>query len=123
VNRVVFHSPGKTAAISGAEIAYALSFCQELLRVALHLHDPVYHRDELFRLRVLLPPDTSQYMLQAREEGFPNHLSRYLASDESMFINPMTGEAISACSVALNTALVAGSDGVKWLARMAGQCE
>lgn len=123
MSRVYFHSPSGTAEVRGSERAHAAQLINNLLWTALQLDGfSVPHP-----FRVFLPPDA--YLHGITDDRFTDSLKTWLAhSHDSRICFPpdspiAAGESVSTFTVALNTALVIGSDPIKFLARLHGQCE
>lgn len=120
MSRIYFHSPEGTAEVLGAERAHAGLSVQ---RIALGAVD-AFHNHE--RLRELINPrhdmaraDTSGEMIR-----WAFWFERALASDSAD--HPLLaygGNTIRGLDLILNTALAVGSDAVKLMARIDGQCE
>lgn len=120
MSRVYFHSPSGTAELLGAERAHAGLTAQ---RIALGAVD-AFHNHE--RLRELINPahdmaraDTSGEMIRWAF-WFDQALT---VNDASLPLLTYRGHPIDAFSLILNTAIAVGSDPVKVLARIHGQCE
>lgn len=121
MSRIYFHSQRGDAEVRGWERAHAGSLCNDMLMIALgvsDMDDSPYHPSPI---RKILPPDC--YALQHTGSQFRSWLDIWVggASDSYFVVNG--DRKVATFSTALNTAHVAGSDPVKFLARLHGQCE
>jgi hypothetical protein len=123
MSRIYFHSEHGTAELRGSERAYMGSFCQRLLTIAIGADDEYELTSHPSPLRELLPdghylkdisPDASN------GRSFLQSLRTWLhVGDGALGIKYRT----TPFDAALNTACVIGSDAVKLMARLHGQCE
>lgn len=121
MSRIYFHSPSGTAEVSGRERAYAGLMCRDLLCVALGISGDPFTESTLYRK--LLPPDA--YPLRARSEPeFFHNLRAWLGGfmEPATFVLP-DGRSIGTFEASLNTAVAMGSDAIRLLAKLHGQCE
>lgn len=110
MSRIYFHSQHGTSEVRGSERAMAGGLCTDLLRVALRLND-----------RFMCPDDAARYLTL-----FPaGHYIHGLTRDERLRASIDTAVSVGDefFTAALNTALDIGSDPVKLMARLHGQCE
>jgi hypothetical protein len=120
MSRIYFRSPEGEAELRGSERAYAGVLCNDLMYVALDLDNSHYLPEwEQQMWSNVIPADHWAYKNGKLDGGGV----RLYVSGRSESTLPMDGEQIDTFSMSLNTALVAGSDAVKLLARLHGQCE
>jgi hypothetical protein len=123
MSRIYFHSEHGEAEVSGAERAYMGNFCGDLFILALNLdrHEDYPSRPSV--LRKILNP--GHYTASPDYQGlrFVDALSTALRVGFDNDILLVEGERVDCFSAALNTAYVTGSDAVKLMARLHGQCE
>jgi hypothetical protein len=116
MSRIYFHSEHGTAEVSGVERANAAQVCMRLLYVALGLSD--FSQDHDSPLRALLPANESAL----RASNFASAFRGYCVTELEATL--AAGELKTTAFVAaLNTAHAMGSDPVRLLARLHGQCE
>ncbi|MFV2172310.1 hypothetical protein ACFHW2_11990 [Actinomadura sp. LOL_016] len=120
MSRVYFHSPSGTAELLGPERAHAATVVQH---VALGALDAFGNRD---RLRELLNPE--HHMARMDTTGamitWAHRFETALRTDDASCPLLMhQGRGIDAGDLIANTAMAAGSDPVKFLARLHYQCE
>ena len=119
MSSIGFHSPAKTVTIHGPERAHAHILCQDMLAMALNVHHQYEYEGHASKLRHLLPMDEQR---RIRKEHFASDMLTYMGVSGS-FVMPDTTTTISCWHAALNTAIVAGSNPVRFLARVDAQCE
>lgn len=120
MSRIYFHTKsGKSAELRGSERAWMGVYCMDMLHVALGLADNYRECAEKF-----LPLIPSEHYLHTskRDQYFCQSLKTYLSVGwpSGLLIG---GKNISGYDLSLNTALALGSDPVKLMARIHGQCE
>lgn len=105
--------------MSGRERAYAGMLCHEMLCAALHINGNFTESDQY---RKLLPSDC--YVLQETNNHrfFDNLRTWMFAGFNSTFHLP-DGRQASVFETALNTVVAMGSDPMRLLAKLHGQCE
>jgi hypothetical protein len=116
MSRVYFHSPSGEAELRGSERAYAGSLCHDLLVLAMGAGD-AFIGGERDPLVTLVPP--GHYLHALQREHFRRSFRTWLHVGNE----PFAGVDISPFVAALNTAAVLGSDTMRLLARVHGQCE
>jgi hypothetical protein len=115
MSRIYFHSEQETAEVKGWERAWAGKLCLDLLRVALQVDK---HDREPNPLRRIIPKDS--YLSDTKGAEFANALDAWLYSSNHFVVE---GHKISPFSASLNTAWAMGSDPMRLMARLHGQCE
>lgn len=121
MSRVYFHSPSGEAELRGSERAYAASICGEMGLWALkHEIDPFRGDSPLL---AWVPPGC--YLRLMKKEAFARAFQDWFMAGLSgaYLANPETGDQYPTFRLALNTAVAAGSDPVRLLARIHGSCE
>lgn len=118
MSRIYFHSEQEDAEVRGWERAWAGGLCSDLLAVALRLDG-----DELFSSR---PSPLRQiidgYPRQTPPAQFERTVRTWIGGmGDGGFL--VQGKLYSVFTIALNTAMAMGSDPVRLLARLHGQCE
>lgn len=124
MSAIYFHSITGAARVSGAERAYAGILCNNLLQLALGITDSSLFEAEPYRK--ILPPDCYVLRTTNNLEFIRNFRTYTLISgvwDKDYLIMPTTGEQQNPFYLALNTAVAMGSDPVRLLAKLHGQCE
>ena len=117
MSRIYFHSEHDTAEVRGWERAYAGGLCTDLLMVALRAHADEYGTPSPLR-RVV----SADYVRNAPPGRFAETLRNHIGGlSDSVFL--LGADEPSTFTVALNTAFTMGSDPIRFLARMHGQCE
>lgn len=120
MSRVYFHSEHDEAGLRGAERAYAGCMSTTALMAAIGPLDEYGGKPSW--IRRVLPPGVN-----LRDDGsrgaFEESVRLYLAVPISKRAVIVNGEEHDPFAVALNTLMVAGSDPVRLLARIHGQCE
>lgn len=118
MSRVYFHSPSGEVELSGRERAYAGWIIGEMAFGVLR-SDAEDRPDKPSLLRSILPPDC---YLSSVTRDFQRAFQTWFSHgfDGSLIVN---GKRVDTFTLILNTALVAGSDAIKLLARIHGQCE
>lgn len=121
MSRVYFDSPSGGAELRGPERAYAGRLCNDLALLVLRHELRPFGADES-PLRAWLPPNS--YVL-SNSRGFAETFETWfsVSYEARGLTDPKTGEKYSPWIVALNTALVMGSDPIRMLARMHATCE
>jgi len=117
MSRIYFHSEHGTAEVSGRERASMGVFCSSLLLVALGL-DRAWLADAA-TFRRLVPP--GHYTQHGDDAAFLKSFQTWLAVGGEGEFGIVT--KAQPWVAGLNTALVAGSDPVRLMARLHGQCE
>lgn len=117
MSRIYFHSEHGTAELRGSERAYMGTFCGDLLIVALGM-GRVWPSDA-DRYRALVP--ANHYALAETDPmRFIRSLETWLHVGQGQIGRTLKVEAWVA---GLNTALAMGSDPIRLMARLHGQCE
>ena len=118
MSRVYFDSEHGSAEVKGPERHYAGMICNELLLATLPIHES--GRPSPLRRAV-----ASTWVSTAREGRFAEALRTWVCGGSRIrgpsFV--LSGRKVDVFTCALNTARVVGSDAVKLLARLHGQCE
>jgi hypothetical protein len=122
MSTVYFHSKEGSAELSGAERAYGSMMCNNLLLASLGI-DGTANREKYNKI---IPPDC--YILRTDSdtrfvEAFRSYTLAAGMFGENHLIMPKTGNSLNASHLALNTAVAMGSDPVRLLAKLHGQCE
>lgn len=116
---ISFHSEHDTAEVRGWERAYAGGLCTDLLMVALRADLDERYGDNPSPLRRVV---SAGYVRQAAPGRFAETLRNHIGGlSDSTFL--LGADEPQIFTVALNTAFVMGSDPIRFLARMHGQCE
>lgn len=115
MSRIYFHSQDGTAEVRGSERAHAGVTCANLALVMLHL-DP-FRTDRI--LQFIAP---SHYLHKSSLDRAMKSFETCFAIGELTFNLP-DGTTADAFTVGLDTCLTVGSDVVKFMARLHGQCE
>lgn len=115
MSRIYFHSQDGTAEVRGSERAHAGVTCANLALVMLHL-DP-FRTDRILQF---VKPD--HYLHTFSLDQAMKSFETCFAIGELTFNLP-DGTTADAFTVGLDTCLTLGSDVVKFLARLHGQCE
>lgn len=118
MSRVYFHSPSGEAELSGRERAYAGWIIGEMAFGMLR-SDAEDRPDKPSLLRTMLPEDC--YLLRINRD-FGDAFRTWFSHGFDGALN-VNGKRVDNFTLILNTALVAGSDAIKLLARIHGQCE
>lgn len=138
MTRVYFHSQQRTVDVRGSERAYFGLLCKNIVERVISTPSDYddFERRRLQAFKLLLGADhylvqecleSSQDTISFRgvagisasfdfEQGVKNTL-------HSMITNSLLGERIGVSELALNSAIVSGSDALKLAARLHGQCE
>jgi hypothetical protein len=121
---IQFHSLERTVSITGAECSYGRNYCVRLFASVLGMFDFRLGQQEEEILKRLLPADSFLQGIHP-PAAFGRAMVDFLFafSDRSVLVDPSSGKPLRLSSLILNTALVAGSDPVRLLARLTGQCE
>jgi hypothetical protein len=114
MSRIYWHSEERTAAVRGSERFHAGALCSGLLYIALQGHHSVPNNP---LRRVVFG-----YMRNIPDEAFPSTLAAYCNGLTDSYLL-YEGRDYDVFTVALNTALVIGSDAIRLMARLHGQCE
>lgn len=119
MSSIKFHSPSGMVEVSGRERAYAGTLCHEMLCATLGING---NFTESERYRRLLHPDC--YVLRERDNHlFFDRLRTWIfAGFGAMFLLP-DGRQTNVFECSLNTAVAMGSDPIRLLAKLHGQCE
>lgn len=113
MSRIYFHTPSRKAAeVSGSERAYMGVTVDRLVIGLVDNYQPV-----IDKMISLFPAD--HYLHQPEYRRLETLTTAIRFAEKLSF----KGEALSGFSLALNTALVMGSDALKLCARIHGQCE
>jgi hypothetical protein len=118
VSRIYFHSPSGTAEVSGRERAYAGMICNNLLFVALGIS--TFTDAEPYRK--LLPLDSYVHRHSNDAQFFAAFRTWSFAQMGAMYQLP-DGRETNVFEASLNTAVAMGSDPIRLLAKLHGQCE
>ena len=113
---IFFHSPSETVEVRGSERAYMGGFCHQLFMASLPLSEWLYSRSPM---RNVLPP--TSYVRNVPSGAFEQAFSNWSMVGDDHFV--IGNREIPVFTTVLNTALVVGSDPVKLMARLHGQCE
>ena len=117
MSRMYFHSEHEDTEVRGWERARAGYFCTELLATALHIDDE-YEGGRPSPLRRVV----TGYVRTTAPRDFARTLRTWLNGfGDSGFV--LGTESVGTFTAALNTALVMGSDPIRLMARLHGQCE
>jgi hypothetical protein len=108
MSRIYFHSEHDDAEVRGSERAMAGGVCSRMLMVSLHLDSAM--EGEVPKYLAMFPANHYIHGLR-RDAQLKRSIETAVAVGQEFF------------TAALNTALVMGSDAVKLLARLHGQCE
>ncbi|MDT5061541.1 MAG: hypothetical protein QOH63_2000 [Acidobacteriota bacterium] len=120
MSRVYFHEQEGDSEVRGSERAYASYLCNEVFLAALNLND--YDSSERPSvLRNIIAP--SHYVVRYKGREFAQSLKTALVVPTSDELLVVEGKRVEVFSAALNTALIMGSDPIKLMARLHGQCE
>ncbi|WP_433242479.1 hypothetical protein [Actinomadura nitritigenes] len=120
MSRLYFHSPSGTAELLGAGRAHAGIVVQ---RIGCGAVDAFHHHE---RLQELINPEHDMARLDTSGEKitWAFWFDRYLSDDDRSWpLLAYRGHRIDGLSLLLNTAIAVGSDPVRLLARIDGQCE
>lgn len=121
MSRVYFHSPSGEAELLGIERHYANALCVDLaLLVLKHEINPFRGESPLL---AWVPADS--YLRTVKKEAFPEAFEAWFWSGfgTKYLVDPRTGAEYPPFRLGLNTAMAAGSDPVRLLARIHGSCE
>lgn len=121
MSRIYFHSPSGTAEVSGRERANAGILCHELLCVSLGINGRYTDHSDMERYRTILPSDC--YVRSATDERFFETLRTWALAGFGAKFQFSNGKQIPTLHASLNTAVVMGSDPIRLLAKLHGQCE
>ena len=118
MSRIYFHSVDETAEVSGSERAYMGNLINQ---IAVAVFDPKLRRD---RLLAVLPDDC--YLKNDVRYSVSDHIWAdafrvWLSVSDGDFV--VDKRKIGAFEIALNTAYRLGSDAIRLMARIHGQCE
>lgn len=122
MSRIYFHSEHGEAEVYGPERHMAGHICMTLLTAALGADTDGFFGEEPHPLAKLLPDDC--YLHKDHGQRFMSAFRTWFrtAGEDERFKTP-NGEGVSPFVASLNTAWVMGSDPVKLMARLHGQCE
>src|SRR5580765_4749066 len=118
MSRIYFHSQHGTAEVSGRERGQAGLLCHELMCVALGINGRFSEPD---RYRKILPPDC--YALTIRVREFFGSLRTWMLVGFGSAFHLPDGTQVNVFEATLNTAVAMGSDPIRLLAKLHGQCE
>lgn len=121
MSRIYFHSLHGEAEVRGWERARAGALCSDMLMVALGVSTSDDMPSRPSPIRRILPPNC--YALEYSGYQFASWLHTWLVASNDTYFVVNSDRKITVFSAALNTAHVTGSDPVKLLARLHGQCE
>jgi hypothetical protein len=123
MSAIYFHTEEQgQAALAGCERFYAMGLVNGLLALSLNLDDPDFdHRPH--PVRRLLPPAHYTHAMKGREWNEAVRCALGISLDGDCPLAYRDDWRVSPFTAGLNTAMVAGSDPVRLLARLHGQCE
>lgn len=121
MSRIYFHSPSGTAEVSGRERAHAGLLCHELFCVSLGVNGRYTDHSDIKRYRRILPSDC--YVRSAPDERFFETLRTWMLAGFGATFYLSDGTQANVFETTLNTAVVMGSDPIRLLAKLHGQCE
>lgn len=117
MSSVAFNTMSDTVFVGGAERAWASQLCRQMMDGVLDFASfPAGGDSTLVRLMKMVRPDG--VMSRMADPGLLSSMIHH--GRETLVWN---GHAVDAFSLALNTAIVLGSDPMRFSARMHGQCE
>lgn len=116
MSRIYFHSQYGEAAVGGPERFHAALLCNSMMLGV--LSGEVDTWSESPRIKSIMPPDS--YMQRLDNRRFADSFKAWSSVDGYFFV---AGKRITTFDIALNTALAMGSDPIKLMARLHGQCE
>ncbi|HEY7822652.1 MAG TPA: hypothetical protein VIG24_07470 [Acidimicrobiia bacterium] len=120
MSAVTFHAPSGHATLAGSERAWANHIVNSMTLGILDLKGP--RRQET--LTKLLPQDCYLREIQFRSPNdWAQAFSTWWATDFGDSPLAVDGEQWDTWTISLNTAVLAGSDPVEWLARLHATCE
>jgi hypothetical protein len=122
VSRIYFHSLQEDAEVLGPERHMAGHICMDLLTVAIGADSDGWYSEEPHPLAKLVPDGHYLHGYRGAQFGSSFRTWFRVAGEGDRFKTP-GGEGVSPFICALNTAWVMGSDPVKLMARLHGQCE
>lgn len=118
MSRIYFHSPSGRAEVSGRERAHAGMICSDLFSVALGIG--AFTDTEPYR--TLLPEDCYVLREQNQRQFFESFRTWSFVHRGAMYRLP-DGSQMNVFEATLNTAVAMGSDAIRLLAKLHGQCE
>ncbi len=119
---ISFHSRKRTVDLGGSERHFMQKFCFELFWAALGVSSFHFEENRVVQLMKHTGPSGSLSPLRATDpESLYNELSAGRTFENVCF--EVDGEAVPLEDVVLNTAKVLGNDTVRFMAKLAGQCE
>jgi hypothetical protein len=123
MSRIYFHSEhgADDAELCGSERAYMSHVCSGLLLQSLNLHDEYVSDDEQHWLTAFFP--TMHYARDQRGAFQLRNMRTAISVGFNLKLELPDGRRVSPFTLALNTALRVGSDPIKLMARLHGQCE
>lgn len=119
MSAVYFHTPSETVSISGSERAYFGWLCHSINESVLELETDSASSPHW--IREWLPAD--HYSLRLTGRQFAQQVGVALRAGCGIRELSREGKSTSPFALALNTALVAGSEPVRIAVRIHGQCE
>lgn len=121
MSRIYFHSEGDEAEVWGPERAYAGLMCADALVTALGVRHSFDSELNPSPIRKLLPEDSYLHRMHGPE--FERSLETWLHVSSREMLKTRDGEGVTPFVAAVDTAIVMGSDSIRLLARLHGQCE
>jgi hypothetical protein len=121
MSRIYFHSPSGTAEVGGRERAYAGLLCHKLFCVSLGITGRYTDHSDIERYRKILPSDC--YVCSQPDERFFETLRTWMLAGFGAMFHLPNGTQANVLETTLNTAVVMGSDPIRLLAKLHGQCE
>ena len=119
MSRIYFHSPSGDTELRGSERANMGILCGNILSAS--VGSPMFdYPDHPHWLRKLLP---NEHWIAKSNAGFEYACALFIRSQSGTDGFVYNGQTLPMFNLALNTALFSGSDPVKLLVRLHGQCE
>jgi len=120
MSRIYFHTQEGEAEVSGAERAYMGYICNEIFTMSLGINDT----DTPGRpspLRSIVSPNHYCQRYTGKQFNESLETALHVAMDGELLV--VDGKRVDVFSAALNTAFIVGSDPIKLMSRLHGQCE
>lgn len=118
MSSISFATRSRSVRLRGAERFHMASICSKVAMSGLNIYDTASSPSWT---RKILPQD--HYALRYQSNQYEQALVGALGTGWMSLRHPTTGVKIDTFAITLNTALVLGSDVVKLMARLHGQCE